>query len=284
MMKPAILTHCGAGSDKTLQDAADKSALAGFKILRNGGSALEAVEEAIVVLEDDPRTNAGIGSRRRTDGTVQMDAALMDSDLRTGAVAAIMNVRNPIRVARLVMEDSPHVLIAGEGATLFARKHGIPFFDPSTSLSWNKWQDSMVMIRSGKVPGWASKWRDFKSRDTVGAVARDGKGRFATGSSTAGTSLMLPGRVGDSPIVGAGLYAGPAGAVTATGIGEEIIRVVLSKMAYDLISSGATAEVSCEKGLALFSEEVPMGLIAVDKKGWGEAANRDMAYAALPRR
>jgi len=283
-MQPIIVTHCGAGSDKSFQDAAEKAATAGFRILRNGGPALEAVEEAIVVLEDDPRTNAGIGSRRRTDGTVQMDAALMDSDLRTGAVAAIMNVRNPIRVARLVMEDSPHVLMAGEGAILFAREHGVPYFDPSTSLSWSKWQDSMEMIRSGKVPGWASKWRDFKSRDTVGAVARDREGRFAAGSSTAGTSLMLPGRVGDSPIVGAGLYAGPAGAVTATGIGEEIIRVVLSKVAYDLIGSGATARVSCEKGLAHFSEEVPMGLIAVDKKGWGEAANRDMAYAALPRR
>lgn len=279
-----MVTHCGAGSDRTFQDIADESARHGFNLLKRGGSALEAVEEAIVVLEDDPRTNAGIGSRRRTNGTVEMDAALMDSDLRIGAVAAIANVRNPIHVARLVMEESPHIFIAGEGAVLFARQHGVPFFDPSTKLSWDKWQDSMEKIKSGGVPDWAAKWRYLKPKDTVGAVARDRKGKFAAGSSTAGTSFMLPGRVGDSPIVGAGLYAGPAGAVTATGIGEEIIRVVLSKMAYDLIGSAATASASCEKGLALFSKDIPMGLIAVDKKGWGEAANRDMAYAALPRR
>lgn len=282
-MQPLIVTHCGAGSDKTLQDSADKSASRGLKVLRSGGSALEAVEEAVVVLEDDPRTNAGIGSRRRTDGTVQMDAALMDSDLRMGAVAAIANVRNPIRVARLVMEDSPHVLMAGEGAILFARQRGVPFFDPSTSLSWDKWQDSMEKIKSGDVPGWASKWRDLKVKDTVGAVARDREGRFAAGSSTAGTSFMLPGRVGDSPIIGAGLYAGPAGAVTATGVGEEIIRFVLSKMAYDLIITGMDTQRSCAKGLALFSPDVPIGLIAIDNRGWGESANRDMAFAVAPR-
>ncbi len=244
---------------------------------------MDAVEEAIIVLEDDPRTNAGIGSRRRTNGHVEMDAALMDSDMRIGAVGAIANVRNPIRVARLVM-SSPHALLAGDGAIAFARNHNVPFFDPSTKESWTRWQNSMEKIKSGDLPEWASKWQDYKFKDTVGAVARDKQGRYATGNSTAGTSFMLPGRVGDSPIIGAGLYAGPAGAVTATGVGEEIIRFVLSKYVYDLMAVGENARIACAKGLALYPKSVPMGIIAVDAKTWGEAANRDMAYAKFSKK
>jgi len=266
-----------------MQDIADESAAAGMRVLKRGGSAIDAVEKAIVVLEDDPRTNTGIGARRRVDGTVQMDAALMDSQLNIGAVAAIMNVRNPIRVARLVME-SPHVLLAGDGAVLFARQRGVPFFDPSNKESEEKWRDALAKIESGDMPEWAAKWRGFRFRDTVGAVAMDKNGSFAAGSSTGGHPYMLLGRVGDSPIVGAGLYAGPLGAVTATGIGEEIIRVVLSKTVYDRIESKHTATEACGSGIALFPDTVPVGVIAVDRRGWGECCNRDMAWAALPRR
>jgi len=282
-MQPLIATHCGSGSDKKMQDVAEKSAAAGMRILRRGGSALDAVEEAIVVLEDDPRTNTGIGARRRVDGTVQMDAALMDSRMNIGAVAAIMNVRNPIRVARLVMK-SPHVLLAGDGAVLFARQHDVPFFDPSNKESEEKWRDALAKIESGDVPEWAAKWRAFRFKDTVGTVAQDKNGNFAAGSSTGGHPFMLPGRVGDSPLVGAGLYAGPRGAVTATGVGEEIIRVVLSKTVYDRIESKRTATDACISGIKLFPDTVPVGVIAVDRRGWGECCNRDMAWAALPRR
>jgi len=282
-MRPIIVTHCGAGSDERLQDLADKSATIGMKVLELGGSALDAVQEAIVVLEDDLRTNAGIGSRRRVDGTVQMDAALMDSDLNVGAVAAIMNVRNPIKVARIVM-GTPHVLLVGDWATDFARRHGVPFFNPTNDESWAKWRDSMDKIAKSDVPEWARKWRGYDFKDTVGAVARDAEGRFAAGNSTGGTSFMLPGRVGDSPIVGAGLYAGPEGAVTATGVGEEIIRYVSSKVAYDLIASGKTAVQACGKSLRPYPKSVPVGIIAVDNRGWGEACNRDMAWAVRPTR
>ena len=264
-----------------MQDVADESAVAGMRVLRHGGSAIDAVEKAIVILEDDPRTNTGLGARRRVDGSVQMDAAIMNSDLDIGAVAAIMNVRNPISVARAVM-DTPHVLLAGEGAVLFARRHGFPFFDPSNEESERKWLESLQSIESGTVPDWAAKWLDYRYKDTVGAVARDSRGRFAAGSSTGGTSYMLPGRVGDSPIVGAGLYAGPNGAVTATGVGEEIIRVVLSKAVYDSSASGKTAMEACAEGLKLFQETVPIGIIAVDSGGWGESCNRDMAWSVLP--
>jgi isoaspartyl peptidase/L-asparaginase-like protein (Ntn-hydrolase superfamily) len=280
-MKPSIVTHCGSGSDIKMRDVAEESAAIGMNVLRRGGSALKAVEEAIVVLEDDPRTNTGLGARRRVDGTVQMDAAIMDSNLRIGSVAAIMNVRNPIRVARLVM-DSPHVLLVGEGAVLFARQHGVPFFDPSNKESEEKWRDALAKIESSDMPEWAAKWRGFRFKDTVGAVAQDENGSFAAGSSTGGHPYMLPGRVGDSPIVGAGLYAGPRGAVTATGVGEEIIRVVLSKTVYDHIGLKHTAMDSCISGIKPFPDTVPVGVIAVDRKGWGECCNRDMAWAALP--
>jgi len=280
-MRPLIVTHCGSGSDMKMQDLAEESAGAGLAILNRGGSALDAVEGAIVVLEDDPRTNTGIGARRRVDGTVQMDAALMDSQMNIGAVAAIMNVRNPIRVARMVM-DSPNVMLAGEGAVAFARRRRVPFFDPSNMESEEKWRDALAKIRNGDLPEWASKWRGFRFEDTVGAVAMDKKGRFAAGSSTGGHSYMLPGRVGDSPIVGSGLYAGPLGAATATGVGEEIIRVVLSKFVYDQMASGHRAGKACSLGVGLFPQSVPVGMIAVNRHGWGESCNRNMAWAVLP--
>ena len=281
-MQPLIVTHCGAGSDKTVQDAAEKAAEMGWKILQRGGPALDAVEESTAFLEDDERMNAGTGSRRRTDGTVQMDAALMDSEMRIGAVAAIMNVRNPIRVARLVM-DSPHVLLAGEGAVTFARHRGVPFYNPATSKSAEKWREALDEIGSGDVPDWAKKWRGYDIKDTVGAVARDKEGRFASGNSTGGTPFMLPGRVGDSPIPGAGLYAGPLGAVTATGVGEEIIRCIPCKLVYDRIEAGKSVQAACAEALKPFPDTVPFGIIAVERKGWGESANRDMAFAVRPR-
>ncbi len=130
-------------------------------------------------------------------------------------------------------------------------------------------------LRAGKAPDGARRWLSF-DHDTVGAVARDRDGRFAAANSTGGVSLMLPGRVGDSPIVGAGLYAGPNGAVATTGVGEEIIRRALSKHVYDRLDRGANR--ACESGLRLFPKSVPIGIIAVDRRGAAEAANRNMAW------
>ena len=275
-MRPLLLTHCGAGSTRDVQDAADAALAAGLKVLRSGGTALRAVEEAVVILEDDPRTNAGTGSRMRIDGTIQMDAAIMDSRLRAGAVAAISDVKNPIHVARRVM-DTPHVLLAGAWATAFARKQGFPPYDPATDESRARYRIAIRDLSEGKVPGWARKWRSYAS-DTVGAVARDTRGRYAAANSTGGVSYMLPGRVGDSPIVGAGLYAGPAGAIAATGVGEEVLRHVLCKFVYDRLAA-VGAQRACAAGLRLYPNSVPMGIIAVAGDGPGEAANRDMAWA-----
>lgn len=283
-MRPILVTHCGAGSRRDEQEVADAALAAGMSVLRRGGSALDAVEASVVVLEDDPRTNAGTGSRMRIDGSIQMDAALMDSRGRAGAVAAIERVRNPIRVARKVM-DTPHILLAGEGAIRFARLAGFPEYDPATVDAREQWGVAVAEVRRGKVAGFPRAWL-ASGGDTVGAVARDARGRYAAGSSTGGVAYMLPGRVGDSPIFGAGLWAGPAGAVTATGVGEEIWRRLLSKTVYDRIE-GVGARRACAEGLAAFPRKgaagfrgpVPIGVIAVDARGAAEACNRDMAWA-----
>ena len=250
-----------------------------MEVLHRGSRALDAVLEAIVVLEDDPRLNAGTGSRMRIDGRIQMDAALMDSDLEAGSVAGIEGVRNPIRVARHVF-DSPHILLVGADATAFARSKGHAPYDPATPESRRRLEESLAKIRKGRLPKYARRWKAWDLHDTVGAVARDRRGRFAAGSSTGGTAFMLPGRVGDSPIIGAGLYAGPQGAVTVTGIGEEIIRRTLSKFVYDRIAEGASPQAAAARGLALFRHDVPIGIIAVGPRGWGSASNRSMPFFA----
>jgi len=276
-MRPILVTHCGAGSTHAVDDAAQGALAAGMKVLGRGGSALRAVEEAVVILEDDPRTNAGTGSVMRVDGTIQMDASIMDSRLRVGAVAAISDVRNPIRVARRVM-DTPHILLVGSWATDFARKCGFPPYDTATDHARARRAEVLRNLRAGKVPPWARRWLG-REHDTVGAVARDAKGRFAAANSTGGISLMLAGRAGDSPVVGAGLYAGPAGAVATTGVGEEIMRRVLAKFVYDRIARNGP-QGACEAGIKQFPKSVPIGIIAVGRGGAGEASNRDMAWAA----
>lgn len=276
-MQPVLLTHCGAGSDRSVQDAADAAGRVGLEILRHGGRALDAVVEAVVVLEDDPRLNAGTGSRMRTDGRIQMDAAVMDWNLEAGAVAAIERVKNPIRVAKDVLA-TPHILFVGSDAVAFARAHGHREYDPATPESRRKLKESLRQIREGRVPRYYRKFKSLEVHDTVGAVARDRRGHCAAAVSTGGTSFMLPGRVGDSPILGSGLYAGPHGAVCATGIGEEIMKRVLSKYVYDQMASGRSPQTAVDRGLLLFPRDVSVGIIAVGRRGAGEACDRDMAY------
>src|SRR5437016_3558104 len=166
------LDRCAAGAN-------------GIAVLRRGGRALDAVVESIVVLEDDPRLNAGTGSRMRIDGRIQMDAALMDADLEAGGVAAIEEVKNPIRVARDVF-GTPHVLLVGSDATAFARKMGHVRYDPATPESRRRLKESLTRIRKGRVPRYARKSKSVQLAGTVGAVARDRRGRFAAGTSTGG--------------------------------------------------------------------------------------------------
>lgn len=281
-MKPLVIVHGGAGAPARFADGPETAARAGLEVLSSGGTALAAAIAAAVVMEDDPRFNAGTGSNLRLDGkTIEMDAAVMDSAGLFGAVMALQRTRNPILVARKVA-DTPHLMICGEGATLFARRVGFPDHDPITPRALEKyarWKAEGHEIAEFDL---ASVWNfpeEFRAHDTIGAVARDAGGNFAVANSTGGTTLMLHGRVGDSPIYGAGLYAGPDGAVAATGVGEEIVKRLLCLRVYERMGAGATAEEAGRAGLAGFPESVVVGLIAAGPSGaWG-GSNREMPFA-----
>lgn len=265
-MPYAILVHGGAGNlsshDRALACANGCLAAAriGHAILASGGSALDAVEAACRALEDDPLFNAGTGSCLNADGEVEMDAAIMEgSSLRAGGVAAVRTVKNPISLARRVMEDSPHVLLAAGGAERFAREQGIPPHPPSllvTPRALERWEKERAKELAPK-PG------------TVGAVAVDSSGRMAAATSTGGMSGKRAGRVGDSPLPGCGLYADDrGGAVSATGDGEKIIRVVLSKFVSDRMAAGESAALATAAAIhELERVGGEAGVIAVDRSG-----------------
>jgi beta-aspartyl-peptidase (threonine type) len=198
---------------------------AGREVLAAGGNALEAVTRAVATLEDDPLFNAGKGSVFTAAGTQEMDAAVMDGRYRrAGAVAGIFGPRNPIQAARTVMEFSDHVLLIGEGALAFCRQQGVAFAEPEyfyTAERWKALQDELERRRRGL----AEDGDEQRRHGTVGAVARDRDGNLAAATSTGGMTGKVPGRVGDSPIIGAGIYADNATcAVSATGHGEYFIR------------------------------------------------------------
>lgn len=298
-----IVTHGGAGAPIEDQDGAQAAAALGLAKLdgqgdasKDGSEALTAVLAAAVKLEDDPRFNAGTGSNYRLDGeTIEMDAAVMTSDGRSGAVAGLQRVRNPVLVAAEVRARTPHLLIVGEGATQLARRLGFADYDPGTPHARQKLARARALLRDchadGDVAGWhglelGAVW-NFDRRlealgcDTIGAVARDRGGGFAAACSTGGTALMLRGRVGDSPLIGCGLYAGADGAVCATGTGEEIVRRFLAKTVYDWLAAGVAAEEACARAVRLFPDRVPVGVIAVGRTTQGTASNREMASALL---
>jgi len=236
---PAILVHGGAGrhpaeTHTAVLDAVRRAVDAGWAVLTAGGTALAAVEAATRVLEDEPHLDAGVGSHLNADGEVEVDAILVDGHaFDFGAVAAVKRVAHPITLARHVLQDSPHALLAGEGAERFARRLGLTV--PSAAL-----------VTDGALAGWrraaaATAAPSRETADTVGAVAIDGLGHVAAATSTGGTRGKWPGRVGDSPIIGAGAWADDeGGAVSATGKGEAILRVGLAGVAGLLLVQGAS--------------------------------------------
>jgi len=262
-MPIVIAIHGGAGvlrADKpgASQRAVLKQALeAGYEVLERGEPSLDAVAAAVVVLEDSPLFNAGRGSSFNSDGEIEMDASIMEgAGLRAGAVAAVRRIRNPVLAARAVMEASRHVLLAGNGAERFARKHGLKlepaeYFHTARRLS-------------------ALKRNLTSYHGTVGAVALDAAGNLAAATSTGGYTGKLPGRIGDSPIIGAGTYAdNRACAVSGTGFGEAFIRAavghdVCARMLYAHVSL-ATAAAAALKNVASLGADG--GLIAVDRRG-----------------
>ncbi len=230
-MQPAIIVHGGAGTipdeeHNAYRQGGRRAAEAGWAVLAAGGPAVDAVEAAIVVMEDDEAFDAGRGSVLNADGQVEMDAGFMNgADLRVGAVAGVQFIKNPIRVARAVMEKCEHVLLIAEGAQRFAQKIGLPPCD----------------YRDLAVPREIERWQAFlrgegynpdRPEDTVGCVALDEAGHVAAGTSTGGTAHKLPGRVGDVPMVGCGFYADDElGAASSTGWGESIAKVILARLA-----------------------------------------------------
>ncbi|MCC6574993.1 MAG: isoaspartyl peptidase/L-asparaginase [Planctomycetes bacterium] len=280
-MNPIILTHGGVGDRKEKRDDGCVTACeTGMKTLKDGkaDAALRAVIEAAVVLEDDPRFNAGTGANLRVDGSLELDASLGTSDGRIASLACLRSTKNPIRVANALL-DSPHVMLCGDGATRFARARGFPEANMISERALTRWKAAVERVKSQKLAPWEKKW---KGRDitgamhgTIGAVARAADGTFAVSCSTGGTSLMLPGRIGDTPVWGAGIYCGPLGAVCATGTGEEVIRRHGSLRVYMLLEKGMSAQEAAEAEVKNFPEGYEVGYIVVDKNGYGIAATND---------
>lgn len=278
---PTLVIHGGAGvtreslsaeKEARCREVLEEALRAGHAVLTKKGSALEAVQTAIVVLEDSPLFNAGRGSVLNADGIVEMDASLMDGQtLAAGAVAGVHGVRNPIRLAHKVMTETPHVLLIGAGAEALARTHKLRFEKPE----WFVTPDQKKRLeRAQKQTGWrggpgASDPSAFIG--TVGAVALDTHGHLAAGTSTGGLVNKMPGRVGDSPIIGAGTYAEDGVcAVSCTGHGEFFIRnVVAHDVAARVKHAGASLSDAAEAVIndRLKAQNGRGGLISVDAAG-----------------
>jgi isoaspartyl peptidase/L-asparaginase-like protein (Ntn-hydrolase superfamily) len=298
--KAAAIAHGGVGSPPGLADGCRAAVDAALAALEAGADPLDAAVAGVVVLEDDPRFNAGTGSRVRIDGvTVQMDASVMDSAGRFGAVAVLEGVKNPVKVARAVV-DTPHLLLAGDGATRFARSLGMPLYDPATPEMKAKTAAIQEQLRRGD-PSLPASWRDFQWRsrwnfertleesglaekdagsDTVGVVVRASDGRFAGALSTGGTSITLRGRVGDVPIYGAGLFAGRYGAAAATGKGERIIEAGLARAMHTWMEAGASPTEAAARAVRELREKGEVGVIVIGPEGLAAMADRAMAWAA----
>lgn len=248
--------ECKGGCHRALE--------AGWKILARGGAALDAMEAAIVILEDAPIFDAGFGSHLNRDGRVQLDAIVMDGKtLAAGAVGAVERVKNPIRLARRVMETNEHMLLVGAGAEQYAAEQGMSLCSPE-ELICERERRLWELARAGE------KESPTGQRGTVGAVALDASGDLVAGTSTGGTFRKYPGRVGDSPLIGCGCYADvEAGGISCTGHGEAIMRVVLAKAAADMLRAGRGAMDAAEESIRLLAARGSGtgGLILLDRNG-----------------
>jgi beta-aspartyl-peptidase (threonine type) len=248
--QPVLLIHGGAWAMPDDAVVAHENGIAnalaaGYALLEKGASAVDAVEAAVAVMEDDDTFDAGRGSFLTQDGRVQLDALLMNgANLRTGGVACVERLRNPIRAARLVLDHSPHVYFVGTGAERFARQNGMALVD-NTELIVPRERERLMAFQKAELEGAMDTTFSgpLDSHDTVGAVALDADGNIAAGTSTGGTLSKAPGRVGDSSLIGCGCYADNlSAAVSLTGWGEPIMKLVLGKWAVDRVASGASPQ------------------------------------------
>lgn len=261
MSRAALIVHGGAGpvpeNERPLRQAAvERARDAGWSAI--GGGALAAAVAAVRHLEDEPLLNAGIGACLNADGVVELDAGVMEgAELRAGGVAVVRDVRHPIDLAVAVMRDGRHVLLAAEGASRFAREHGLEMADPAIFITDRKRQELM------------------QGADTVGAVARDAEGRLAVAVSTGGITGKLPGRIGDAPIPGAGFYADDRfGAVCGTGQGEAFIRLGLARLMVVEMQHGMDSATVAKGAVAMLGKSMRAsgGVIVITRAGAPEAA------------
>ncbi len=278
----AIAIHGGAGTiekgrfspgeEESIRETLELAARAGYQILTSGGSSLDAVTKTITILEDSPHFNAGKGAVFNYEGVNELDASIMEgARLDAGAVAAVRNIRNPILLAREVMTVSPHVMLMGAGAQEFAKENGIAFADDDwfyTEYRWNQLQEKKAREKGA---GARSPEKNNAWYSTVGAVALDARGDLAAGTSTGGMTNKRWGRVGDSPIIGAGTYADNRScAVSATGHGEFFIRATVAR---DICARVQYTGVSLQKAAQqIVNVELPEmggdgGVIAIDRRG-----------------
>lgn len=262
-MSPSLILHGGAGAqDPNLRDARlqglRRAFDAAWTILQQGGSALDAVVRAVVELENEPVFNAGVGSCLTEDGDIEMDASVMEgTTLRVGAVGAVRTVRNPILLAKALLETERHIFLVGDGAERFARVQGFPATTRAELMTERQWQ----------------RWRAAKTTGepgTVGAVALDKAGHLAAATSTGGIFNKQTGRIGDSPIIGAGTYADDSlGASSATGQGEAIIRTTLTRTAVEFLRGGKDPMQAAKMALELLKKRTDGegGLVLLDPFG-----------------
>jgi beta-aspartyl-peptidase (threonine type) len=292
MIKPKLIVHGGAWNipEDMLQDhvrGVKQAVSAVYPHLLNGMSALDAVEAAVKILEEDPTFDAGRGAFLNAMGEIELDAMIMDgSTLEFGAVAAVQNLLHPVTLARMIMEKTEHCFLVGQGAQLFARHNGFEILETADLLIPRELEFYNQFKNDPKFT--TKKPFEDNKRGTVGAVARDQTGSLAAATSTGGTPRKLPGRVGDTPLMGAGTYADDQlGAASATGWGESIMKVLLSKNVCDnLLNQNATD--AAKSAIEMLQQRVDGlgGVILIDKQGkYGYAHNTSkmaFAFAASP--
>jgi len=294
-MPVALIAHGGAGrwrpgSDADALEGLRAAVTAGRRVLVGGGSALDAVCATVVLLEDNPIFNAGTGAVLNFDGACELDACVMESaQARVGAVSGLQRVRNPVLVARKVMEETDHALLTGEGALRFARAMGFGDHDPVTPDRQADWRDKRAKLLVDGGGGHTLRMREFLrahpeyAGGTVGAAAVDANGILAGATSTGGVTLKLAGRVGDSPIPGAGNYACAHLAASATGTGEFVLRSLATRAMAERVERGMALVAAMEEVLAALGRDydADVGFIAVDARGAPVARHRtpDMPHA-----
>jgi len=240
-----------------------------WRVLSSGGWALDAVEKGVRIIESDPKERSvGLGGRPDRDGRVTLDASIMDENLNIGSVAFLEHIENPISVARAVMEKTPHVMLVGDGALQFALSQGfekINLLTPASEVEWKEWLKKSLYVPKANI----------ENHDTIGMIALDSKGRLSGACTTSGMAYKMHGRIGDSPIIGAGLYVdGEVGAAAATGHGEEVIRIAGCHLVVELMRQGRTPEEACKEAVERVYrrqshriKDIQVGFIALNTQG-----------------